>query len=378
MPATKLKSRPAAKAAAPKSPKAASARKTKVAKAKSPKAVGVLTAGGDCPGLNAVLRAIVMIGRRQNFRVLGFRRGWEGLYQNGDFTEFDEQDLEELSMSAGTMIGTSRFDPMEKKDGVDRILDSLKRKGCSSLIVIGGSESVDICLELLKRRLPVVLIPKTIDNDIKGTDNAFGFDTAVNVATETLDRLHINAKSHARVLIIEVMGRETGWMALNAGLAGRAHAVLIPEFPFSVKEVCDLVVSRQESGCDFSVIVVAEGAQPKERQYLDEFHQIERDPMYPFYTGISFKLAKAISDKTSLETRNIVLGHLQRAGTPSAYDRVLGARMGARAMELISTGKSGRMVAVDGGIVKDVPLRNADGKFKKVPLDFYNRMKSLL
>ncbi|GAB4317911.1 MAG: 6-phosphofructokinase [Candidatus Sumerlaeia bacterium] len=358
---------------------AASARRTtRAAAAPAPKTVGVLTAGGDCPGLNAVLRAIVLSGRREGYRVLGFRHGWEGLYRNGDFTEFDEEDLEELSVSAGTMIGTSRFDPHEKKDGVDRVLDSLKNKGCQSLIVIGGSESVDICLQLLKRRLRVVLIPKTIDNDIKGTDNAFGFDTAVNVATEALDRLHVNAKSHSRVLVVEVMGRETGWMALHAGLAGRAHAILIPEEPFSVQDVCDLVVRRNEQGFAYSVIVVAEGAQPREHLMLDEFHKIERDPMSPFYTGVAFKLAKVIFDKTGMETRHIVLGHLQRTGTPSAYDRVLGAQMGQRAIELLAAGKSGRMVALDGGRIQDVPLKRADGRFKRVPHDLYRRVLSLL
>jgi len=335
--------------------------------------IGVLTGGGDCPGLNAVIRAVVQRAvRGYRWEVAGVRHGWRGLLVD----EVEALDLSKISgilPRGGTILGTSRTNPLKEPDGVARIRAAMGTHGLDALIVIGGEDTLGAANELAQGGLPLVGVPKTIDNDVNGTDVTFGFDTALSIATEAIDRLHTTAESHDRVMVVEVMGRHAGWIALHSGIAGGADMMILPEFPIPLREVCDVVRRRHERGKSFSIIVVAEGAhltdgsvEPKkpEDAKRDAFGHVRLG-------GIGAWLAERIEEETGFETRYTILGHIQRGGTPTAFDRVLGSRFGVAAVDLVARKGFGRMVALRGTKIVDIPLGEAVGSLKTVGPEFY-------
>jgi len=315
------------------------------------KKIAMLTGGGDCPGLNAVIRAVTRRALMEGYEVIGFRNGWAGVIK-GEFLPLNRERVSGILHMGGTILGTSRTNPTDEQ--VETIVRNLKGFDVSALIAIGGDDTLSVASRLHKRGVPVIGCPKTIDNDIFGTDQTFGFDTAVNIATEALDRLHTTAEAHSRVLVVELMGRQAGWITWEAGIAGGADLVLLPEFPMSMAEICRIIKQRQASGKNFSIVAVAEGfkidghevLQTKE---LDAFGHIRLG-------GIAEVLAREIEKLTGIESRTVVLGHIQRGGTPSAYDRALGTRYGVKAVELVIAGEFGRMVALRGTDIIGIPL----------------------
>ncbi|MDP4506317.1 6-phosphofructokinase [Nonomuraea turcica] len=332
--------------------------------------IGVLTGGGDCPGLNAVIRAVVRKGVSvYGHEFVGFRDGWRGPLE-GDTMPLDIQSVRGILPRGGTILGSSRTNPIKIEGGVDRIKDNLAATGVDALIAIGGEDTLGVAKQLYDRGVHVVGVPKTIDNDLSGTDYTFGFDTAVNIATEAIDRLHTTAESHHRALICEVMGRHAGWIALHAGMAGGANVILIPEKPFDIDQVCEYVESRFRTRYS-PIIVVAEGAHPIEGQMelqageLDAFGHVRLG-------GIGEMLAKEIEKRTGKEARTTVLGHIQRGGTPSAYDRVLATRFGLQAIDAAHEGDYGTMVALRGTDIVRVGLDEATAELKTVPVERYS------
>jgi phosphofructokinase-like protein len=334
--------------------------------------VGVLTGGGDCPGLNAVIRAIVRKGIDEHgHELVGFRDGWRGVL-DGDTMPLSLEATLGILPRGGTILGTSRTNPFKDADGAQRVRASLAGAGVDGLITIGGEDTLGAAARLFAEHdAPVLGVPKTIDNDIGGTDRTFGFDTAVHVATEAIDRLHTTAESHRRVLVVEVMGRHAGWIALHAGLAGGADAILIPEEPFDVEEVCRLLRRRVERGRKFSIVVVAEGALPRgggsgsaESTATDEFGHARLG-------GIGAWLEGEIEGRTGYETRTTVLGHVQRGGTPTAFDRVLATRFGLAAIDAATAGEWGRMPALRGNDIVLVDLGEAVAELRTVPVEEY-------
>ncbi len=335
--------------------------------------IAILTGGGDCPGLNAVIRAAV---RRTILscqgEVLGISDGWAGLIE-GRLRPLDLRSVSGILPKGGTILGTSRTNPFKKELGVERMMENIKSFNIDALIAIGGEDTLGVAARLFEMGVKVVGVPKTIDNDLSGTDYTFGFDTAVNVATEAIDRLHTTAESHNRVMVVEVMGRHTGWIAVEAGIAGGADVVLIPEMLISVDDVCTLIKHRHERGKDFSIVVVAEGAQFQDK---DQHRMIIQDEKLDAFGhvrlgGIGSILAQAIEERTGFETRYTVLGHIQRGGTPSAFDRVLGTRFGVAAVDLIVKGEFGKMVSIRGKKIQAVPLKEAVGQLKTVDMELY-------
>jgi ATP-dependent phosphofructokinase / diphosphate-dependent phosphofructokinase len=307
------------------------------------KTIGMLTGGGDCPGLNAVIRAVTRRALMDDFTVLGFRNGWAGAIR-GDYVPLSRERISGILHQGGTILGTSRTNPTEEQ--LEKIAKNVKGLDLTALIAIGGDDTLTVASRLHKRGIPVIGVPKTIDNDIDGTDQTFGFDTAVNIATEALDRLHTTAEAHSRVLVVEIMGRHAGWIALAAGIAGGADLVLIPEFPMSLDAVCEVIKRRQAGGKNFSIIAVAEGFILEGREVtqvreLDAFGHVRLG-------GIGEVLCKEIEARSKIESRAVVLGHIQRGGTPTAYDRVLSTRYGIKAVELALAGQFGKMVALRG------------------------------
>ncbi|NYD42293.1 6-phosphofructokinase [Nocardioides panaciterrulae] len=332
--------------------------------------VGVLTGGGDCPGLNAVIRAVVRKGVRQHgFEFLGYRDGWRGPLE-GVTMELGVEQCRGILPRGGTILGSSRTNPFKIDDGVQRIKDNLARDGVGALVAIGGEDTLGVATKLADLGVNVVGVPKTIDNDLSGTDFTFGFDTAVNIATEAIDRLHTTAESHHRVLVVEVMGRHAGWIALHSGIAGGASAVLIPEQPFDINAVCELVETRFRS--EYApIIVVSEGAMPAEGGDMtlqsgqkDEFGHVRLG-------GIGDRLAGEIEKRTGKEARAVVLGHVQRGGTPTAFDRWLATRFGLQAIDAVADGEFGTMVALRGTKIIRVPLIEGTGELKVVSPEEY-------
>ena len=326
--------------------------------------VGVLTGGGDCPGLNAVLRAIVRKGSAEyDAEVVGFRDGWRGALEN-DTRPLGIADVRGILPRGGTIIGSSRTNPLSVNGGLERIQANLKDNGVDALIAIGGEDTLGVATALAEFGVNVVGVPKTIDNDLSATDFTFGFDTAVNIATEAIDRLHTTAESHHRVVIVEVMGRHSGWIALHSGLAGGANIILIPEQPFRIDTVCELVERRYRSHYS-PILVVAEGAVPVEgdmvtvKAELDAFGHVRLG-------GIGDRLAREIEQRTGHESRAVVLGHIQRGGTPTAFDRWLATRFGLHAIEAAQEGDFGTMVALRGTDIIRVPLAEGTGTLKTV------------
>jgi 6-phosphofructokinase 1 len=335
------------------------------------KKIGILTGGGDCPGLNAVIRAVVRraIGT-YNLEVLGIREGWGGLIY-GYVEPLTHYSITGILPRGGTILGTSRKNPLKSQDDRQRLLDNIKRYGIDALIVVGGEDTLGVGFKLHKEGIPLVGIPKTIDNDLSGTDYTFGFDTAVSIATDAIDRLHTTAESHHRVMVIEVMGRHTGWIATVAGIAGGADCIIIPERPVKISDVSQLIKKRHKRGKNFSIVVVAEGAKPEDIENLviqdekvDEFGHVRLG-------GIGSVIAKKIEEQTGIETRVTALGYVQRGGIPTAFDRVLATRFGVKAVDMIMAGEFGKMASLKGNKIVSVDLEVVTSGLKKVDPELF-------
>ena len=326
--------------------------------------VGVLTAGGDCPGLNAVIRAVARSAIDAGDEAVGIMRGFRGLAE-GEFMELDMRAVSGILPLGGTILRTSSFEPV-RESAVDRIAETIERESLGAVVAIGGEHTMWMTAELHRDRgLPLIGVPKTIDNDVVGTDYTFGFDTAIHVVSAAIDRLHTTAESHDRVMVVEVMGRNTGWIALHAGIAGGADGIVIPEVPTTLEEIASAITRRHDRGKDFSIIVVAEGAKLDFGEG-DERHQVRVSERvdeygYPRLGGIGPLLAEELERLTGYEARSVVLGHIQRGGTPTAHDRVLATRYGAKAFEMAKAGEFGRMASIRGDEVTSVPLTEVDG-----------------
>ena len=341
--------------------------------------IGVLTAGGDCPGLNAVIRAIVKTAIfRHGLEVVGFMDGYSGVIHN-KMRILESKDASGILPRGGTILGTSnRDDPFRFPAVVDgqktfrdvsaQAMRNIKKNKVDVLFVLGGDGSLTIGSKLSEKGARIIGVPKTIDNDLWGTDVTFGFDTALQVAMGAIDRLHSTAESHHRIMVVEVMGRYAGWIALMAGLAGGGDVILIPEIPFEYGKVCEQILERRKQGKRFSIVVVAEGAKPKKGEIVVQ--RVIEDSTDPLRLGgIGYKVGNEIEKGTGLETRVTVLGHVQRGGSPSAFDRILATRFGARAVELAMEGKFGRMVCLRGTQIKDIPLEKVGGRQRRVKPD---------
>lgn len=343
------------------------------------KKIGVLTGGGDCPGLNAVLRGVVKTAmHKYGWEVIGFREGYRGLVMN-DYVKFKPGDVSGILDKGGTILGSSNRDnpfsfkiekdgKTEFKDMSERVIDNVCMHGIDCMVLIGGDGTLTSARDFARKGLKVIGVPKTIDNDLSATDTTFGFMTAVETATEAIDKLHSTAESHQRVMILEVMGRYAGWIALGSGIAGGADVILIPEIPYDIDSVVRKLNERKHSGKNFSIIVVAEGAKPKDGEVV--VSKVVKDSPDPIRLGgIGNKIANDIEELTEMETRVTVLGHLQRGGRPNPFDRILSTRYGVAAVECINEGKFGIMVSLEGNSITTVSLEDAVGRLKTVQPD---------
>jgi ATP-dependent phosphofructokinase / diphosphate-dependent phosphofructokinase len=339
--------------------------------------IGVLTGGGDCPGLNAVIRAVARTALDRGDEVVGVLHGWRGMVE-GQMRPLAAHDVTGLLPRGGTILRTSRTNPFETEDGVERVLGHLE--GLDALVAIGGEDTLGVASRLhTEHGAPIVGVPKTIDNDLRGTDYTFGFDTAVTIATEAIDRLHSTAESHDRVMVCEVMGRHTGWIAVMAGMAGGADVILIPELPMTVEHCCERIRNRHAKGKDFSIVVVSEGYEPR-YESGESRGMVASGDVDAFgharLGGVGAALASEVEDRTGFETRVTTLGHIQRGGSPTARDRVLATRFGLRAAELVRDGEWGMMAALRGDEIVAVPLTEAVAGLKLVPRELYDRAAS--
>lgn len=342
------------------------------------KKIGILTGGGDCPGLNAVIRAVVRKSIiNYNYQVVGILKGWRGLLEYGLTEELNLDKVSGIIHRGGTIIKTSRTNPFKEKDGVKRIIEKKKALGLSAIIAVGGEDTLSVAAKLSEEGVEIVGVPKTIDNDIWGTDYTFGFDTAVNIAMEAIDRVHTTAESHNRVMVVEVMGRHTGWIAIEAGIAGGADFILIPEKPVDLNKVCDAICKRHDRGRDFSIVVVAEGAkiaagEKDEKEEVMVVQDQEKDAFgHVRLGGIGKILASEIQKRTGFETRFVILGYIQRGGTPTAFDRMLGTRFGIAAVDLVHRGEFGKMVSLRGNQIVPIDLKEATSKAKSIDDQLY-------
>lgn len=336
------------------------------------KKIGVLTGGGDCPGLNAVIRGVVRKAVQNNVEVVGIKNGWKGLIAS-DTMPLDLASVSGILPKGGTILGTSRTNPYKNPADVAKVIETYRKLSLDALIAIGGEDTLGVASKLSKEKggVNVVGVPKTIDNDLSATDFTFGFDTAVNIATEAIDRLHTTAESHHRIMVAEVMGRHAGWIAIYSGIASGADVILIPEVPIDIDVVCALLKKRHSRGKSFSIVVVAEGANFKEGQVVVKEERLDAFG-HVMLGGIGDRLAKEIEARMKFETRVTVLGHIQRGGTPSAFDRVLATRFGVKAMDLVLAGKFGYMASLSGNDVTEVPLEKAVGALKTVDMRLYD------
>jgi ATP-dependent phosphofructokinase / diphosphate-dependent phosphofructokinase len=343
------------------------------------KQVGILTGGGDCPGLNAVIRAVTRRSLQRGAEVVGVREGWRGLVE-GKFQALGPREISGILPRGGTILGTSRTNPYKQEGDVDRVLEHFRSEGLEALVAIGGEDTLGVAARLhAEQDFPVVGVPKTIDNDLSATDYTFGFDTAVWIATEAIDRLHTTAEAHNRVMVVEVMGRHTGWIAVMSGIAGGADVILIPEHPVTVEAACGDIQRRHDRGKDFSIVVVSEGYEltyeSGERQGFvqeaatDQFGHVRLG-------GVGDALAHEIVRRTGYETRVTVLGHVQRGGSPTPRDRVLATRYGLKAADLVDAGHFGQMAALHGDDIVAVPLLDAVAEPKTVPPAWYEVAKA--
>jgi 6-phosphofructokinase 1 len=333
--------------------------------------VGILTGGGDCPGLNAVIRAVVRKGVNQyGHAIVGYRDGWRGVLENR-VTHLTPENTSGILHRGGTILGSSRTNPFKEEQGVERVKESLSSERIDGLIAVGGEDTLGVADKLTAEGVNVVGVPKTIDNDLNATDFTFGFNTAVQICTDAIDRLHTTAESHNRVIVLEVMGRNAGWIATYSGIAGGADAILVPERPFNIDQVCEHIKHRHKRGHTFSIVVVAEGAAPEE----GEESTIQRGNTDAFgharLGGIGVMLEKEIEERTGYETRVTILGHIQRGGTPTAFDRVLATRFGIAAIDAVNDGDYGKMVALRGTDIIRVPIGDAVGTLKTLDPTLY-------
>ena len=343
--------------------------------------IAISTGGGDAPGLNAVIRGAVLAAIHRGWECVGIRRGYDGLLDEDRVVTLDVNAVRGVTHLGGTILGsTNRGDPFRwrerlpdgswiERDRTDELIAAFRTKGIDALIAIGGDGSLRIAHRLFEKGIPVVGVPKTIDNDVGGTVSTFGFDTAVQTATDAIDKLHSTAESHERVMVVEVMGRHTGWIAVMSGIAGGADVILIPEHPISIDEACDDIRRRHERGKDFSIVVVSEGYELEgldDRGEVDEFGHERLSQR-----GVGEALAREIEARTGFETRVTVLGHVQRGGSPTPRDRVLATRYGLKAADLVHEGRFGRMAALHGDSVVDVSLEDATAELKTVPPEWY-------
>ncbi len=342
--------------------------------------MGILTGGGDCPGLNAVIRAVTRRSLERGWVVAGVREGWRGLV-DGIVMPLGPREIAGILPRGGTILGTTRTNPYKVEGGVEQVRATFAREQLDALVAIGGEDTLGVAARLHREHdFPVVGVPKTIDNDLSGTDYTFGFDTAVTIATEAIDRLHTTAESHNRVMVVEVMGRHAGWIAVHSGIAGGADAILIPEQPTTVEEACRQLEQRHAGGKDFSIVVVSEGYEltyetgerklvAGEARDTDQFGHV-------VLGGIGDALGREIEQRTGFETRVTVLGHVQRGGTPTPRDRVLATRYGLKAADLVHEGRFGRMAALQGDSIVDVSLDEATAELKTVPPDWFDTARA--
>lgn len=337
--------------------------------------IGVLTGGGDAPGLNAAIRAIVKKAEKLGDSVLGIRNGWAGLI-NGQVEPLTDFSVSGILPKGGTVLGTSRTNPFKKEENIQKCLANFKKFGLEAIIAIGGEDTLGVAKKLSDQGIPVVGVPKTIDNDLTGTEYNIGFDTAVNIVVEAIDRLHSTAEAHHRVMVVEVMGRSSGWIATWAGIAGGADYIITPEEPYDIEELARVLKKRKERGKEFSIVVVAEGARPKgldkpvtTEDTVDEFGHVKLG-------GVGALIAKEIEKRLGVETRVTMLGHIQRGGTPSAYDRYMATRMGLYAVDLVHDKKFGRMASLSGSKIIDIPLAQVEGRQRKVDPELLKEAKT--
>ena len=342
--------------------------------------IAINMGGGDAPGLNAVLEAVVRSAYNRGWEVYGIKNSYEGLLDTSEIIRLSPEHVWHISSIGGTILGTTNkgnpfqmpltnaVGEIEFRDVSDKVVDNFKRLRLDCLIAVGGDGSLQIAHDLFKKGVPVIGVPKTIDNDLAATIITFGFDTAVSIATEAIDRLHPTAKSHDRVMVVEVMGRHAGWIALNSGISGSADVILIPEIPFDMQKVCDHIMEGELRGQRYAIVVVAEGAAPEGGTTLDKGSG-EAGRQDVVLGGIADYVAKEISRQTGKDSRSLVLGHLQRGGSPTTFDRLLSLRFGAAALRLVEKKKFGSMVALDPPDIKAIPLENVIGGIKRVPLD---------
>ena len=336
--------------------------------------IGILTGGGDCPGLNPVIRAVVRYGINEGYEIIGIKDGWKGLIEN-DFLALDLKAVSGILAKGGTILGTSRTNPYKKEGDIVKLKQNFNKLGLGGIIVVGGEDTLGVAVKLIKDGITdIVGVPKTIDNDLSSTDYTFGFDSAINIVMECIDRLHTTAESHHRIIVVEVMGRHAGWIATLGGIAGGADIILIPEDPFDVEEICNLLKRRHERGKNFSIVVVAEGAKFKEgmllkqEERLDEFGHVRLG-------GIGERLSQEIEKRTGYQTRVSVLGHIQRGGSPTAFDRILGTRFGIHAVDLVKQKRFGYMVALSGNKIIAVPIKEAVKELKTIDMELYKIAK---
>jgi len=334
------------------------------------KSIGILTGGGDCPGLNAVIRAVVRRADAAGWDVVAVREGWRGLVEP-IFEELGAAEVSGILPRGGTIIGTSRTNPFKLEGGVERVLRNFADRELDALVAIGGEDTLGVAARLhAEHGFPVVGVPKTIDNDLSGTDYTFGFDTAVSIATEAIDRLHTTAESHNRVMVVEVMGRHAGWIAVHSGIAGGADVILIPEIPIDFDEVAEAIRKRHARGKNFSIVVVSEGTELPgltDAGETDQFGHVILGKR-----GVGETLGREIEERTGFETRVTVLGHVQRGGSPTARDRILATRFGLKAADLALVSEFGQMAALRGDEIVAVPLAEATAQLKLVPRDWYD------
>jgi len=342
------------------------------------KKIGILTGGGDCPGLNAVIRAVFRRAEQYGYEVIGIRDGWKGLMEM-DYYTLGRNQVSGIHLFGGTILGTSRTNPFKKPGGAELVAQNMKIMGLYALIAVGGDDTLGVCNKLSKMGLNTVGVPKTIDNDLSATDVTFGYDTAVSIATECIDRLHTTAESHHRTLIVEIMGRHAGWITCAAGIAGGADFILVPEEPFNIVEVCNILKKRAERGKTFNLVAVSEGATFSDAPGVEGSHVLQTAEKDAFGNvrlgGIANILAKEIEERTGFETRAVILGHLQRGGTPTAFDRILATRFGVKAVDCVHEGRFDVMVALQGTKIVPVPLEEAVGKTKTLDMDLYETAK---
>ena len=334
--------------------------------------IGLMTGGGDCPGLNAAIRAVVRRALREGLQVMGIKSGWEGLI-DGRIEPLTSSSVAGIQYRGGTILGTSRCNPFSSKIHLEKIRENWEKHDLDSLVVVGGNGTLSCAARMFRDEgYPIVGVPKTIDNDVSGTDFTFGFDTAVSIATEAIDRLHTTAEANHRVMVVELMGRHSGWIAAYAGLAGGADMILIPEIPFRLSAICEALEKRKDANRPFSILVVAEDSRPHQDENFLTDEQSDRIYREDHLGGIGPILARKIEERTNISARVSVLGYIQRGGAPTAFDRVLATRLGVNAVEMLLRGEFGRMSAIQGTALTSVALSEIEGKFKPLDLSLYH------